>query len=143
MRVITTGIDAKGRSCLLSDVEYSSDMQLARAGVEFAVLGGTTENVPPARPAGDGTDLDLGVGPGLTRWVVVRYEPHLFYEMHHTDTIDFDFIAEGTVVLGLDDGEHELKAGDAAIVTGVDHTWRAGPEGTLLSIFQVGTPPRA
>jgi quercetin dioxygenase-like cupin family protein len=60
--------------------------------------------------------------------------------MHHTDTIDFDTVVEGSAVLILDDGRHVLEAGDVAVVTGVDHGWEAGPEGTVFAFVFLGTP---
>jgi mannose-6-phosphate isomerase-like protein (cupin superfamily) len=45
--------------------------------------------------------------------------------MHATDTVDFDFVIEGEVVLGLGDGtEVALKAGDAVVQNGTRHRWR-------------------
>jgi hypothetical protein len=35
-----------------------------------------------------------------------------------------------------------LSAGDCAVVAGVDHAWRTGPEGCTTSIVIVGTPRR-
>jgi mannose-6-phosphate isomerase-like protein (cupin superfamily) len=45
--------------------------------------------------------------------------------MHTTDTVDFDVVVSGEVVLELDDGaEVILKAGDCAIQNGTRHAWR-------------------
>ena len=63
--------------------------------------------------------------------------------MHHTDTVDFDLVLEGTVELLLDDGAHLLSSGDHAVVTGVDHAWRAGSEGCVLSAVALGSSERA
>jgi hypothetical protein len=41
----------------------------------------------------------------------------------------------------LDDGGHPLVAGDSAVVTGVDHGWRAGPEGCRLTVMTFGVSP--
>lgn len=44
--------------------------------------------------------------------------------MHTTDTVDFDVILSGEVVLELDDGaEVLLKAGDCVIQNGTRHAW--------------------
>ena len=61
-------------------------------------------------------------------------------EMHYTDTIDCHTIVAGSIDLILDDGPHHLDVGDAAVVAGVDHGWRAGPAGATLSIVILGTP---
>jgi quercetin dioxygenase-like cupin family protein len=44
--------------------------------------------------------------------------------MHTTDTVDFDVVISGEVVLELDDGaEVLLKAGDCVIQNGTRHAW--------------------
>ncbi|MCT7661626.1 cupin domain-containing protein [Mycobacterium deserti] len=45
--------------------------------------------------------------------------------MHTTDTIDFEVVLEGTVVLELDDGaEVTLRAGDTVVQNGTRHRWK-------------------
>jgi len=45
--------------------------------------------------------------------------------MHTTDTVDFDVVISGEVVLELDDGGTVLlKAGDCVIQNGTRHAWR-------------------
>ncbi len=34
-----------------------------------------------------------------------------------------------------------LVAGDLVVLAGVDHAWRAGPDGARLSAVLIGTPP--
>ena len=63
--------------------------------------------------------------------------------MHYTDTIDCHTVIAGSVDLILDDGAHRLAAGDCVMVTGVDHAWKAGPDGCTTSILLIGTPPPA
>jgi len=44
--------------------------------------------------------------------------------MHTTDTVDFDIVVFGEVVMELDDGaEVVLKAGDCVIQNGTRHAW--------------------
>ena len=59
--------------------------------------------------------------------------------MHHTDTIDYDIVLAGSVELILDDGAHLLGPGDCVVITGVDHAWRAGPDGVILSVALIGS----
>jgi quercetin dioxygenase-like cupin family protein len=61
--------------------------------------------------------------------------------MHHTDTVDFDTVLSGSVELTLGDGMHQLAAGDSVVMTGVDHAWRAGPEGCRLNVMSIGVLP--
>ena len=57
--------------------------------------------------------------------------------MHATDTIDFEVVLEGTIVLELDDGaEVTLHAGDTVVQNGTRHRWKnpgdhPGPDGTV------------
>lgn len=139
MRQIVTGVDADGRSCVVSESELTFDT--AGPGVAVDLVFETSESPPPPRQPGPAGLLDLGVAPGLARWMVVEYEPSAEFAMHHTDTVDFDIVLGGSVDLILDDGIHPLTTGDCVAVTGVDHGWRAGPDGCILSVVLLGTPP--
>ena len=60
--------------------------------------------------------------------------------MHTTDTVDFDIVVFGEVVLELDDGaEVVLKAGDCVIQNGTRHAWhnRSG-EKCVIAFSLVG-----
>ena len=60
--------------------------------------------------------------------------------MHTTDTVDFDVVVFGEVVLELDDGaEVVLKAGDCVIQNGTRHAWhnRSG-EKCMIAFSLVG-----
>lgn len=107
-------------------------------GLAAAHLYMTVDSPPPPRPSGSGELVDLGVGPGLATWNLWHWSPGGEYQMHHTDTVDFDTVLDGSVVLILDDGEHPLEAGDHLVVTGVDHGWRAGAEGCTLVAIALG-----
>jgi hypothetical protein len=65
-------------------------------------------------------------------------EPNGEAPMHHTDTIDLDTVVSGSIELVLDDGAHAMGVGDCAVVTGVDHAWRAGPEGCVFAAAMIG-----
>jgi quercetin dioxygenase-like cupin family protein len=83
--------------------------------------------------------FDLGVAPGLVEWRIIEHAPNMVAPMHQTDTIDFDMVLEGNVELGLDDGAHHLSPGDCVVITGVDHSWTAGPAGCRLSVTSLGS----
>ena len=72
--------------------------------------------------------------------MVVELGPGSEAPMHHTDTLDLQTVLSGSVELLLDDGAHRLEQGDLVVLTGVDHAWRAGPDGCRLSAVLVGTP---
>ena len=60
--------------------------------------------------------------------------------MHTTDTIDFEVVLEGTVVLELDDGaEVTLHPGDTVVQNGTRHRWRNdGDTPARLALFICG-----
>lgn len=60
--------------------------------------------------------------------------------MHTTDTIDFEYVISGRVVLELDDGEtRELGPGDTVVQNGTRHAWRNPfEEPCRIVLFLVG-----
>jgi quercetin dioxygenase-like cupin family protein len=140
VRKLITGADSSGHSCIVEEAPLTFEPSGA-AGVSSAVLAATPSVPPPSRPPGRANTNDLGVAPGRVSWVVVEYEPNLEIPVHNTDTIDFDIVLEGSVEVGLDDGTHLLEPGDLMVVNGVDHSWKAGPDGCRISVMLIGTPP--
>ncbi len=140
VRNLITGIDSSGHSCTVEETVVTLEPAGA-AGISSAFLSATSSASPPSRPPGRANTNDLGVGPGRVSWVVVEYEPNLYFPMHNTDTIDFDIVLEGSVEVGLDDGLHLLESGDLIVMNGVDHSWTAGPAGCKISVTMIGTPP--
>ena len=142
MRRLIAGLDANGRSCVVKETRMDHAVGGAdREGVAVRSLYQTTTAPLPSRPPGRSEFRDLAVRPGCTQWLVSRWGPHERAAPHHTDTLDFDLVVAGTMELILDDGAHLLEPGDCAVITGVDHGWRAGPEGCTLSVVLVGSPP--
>lgn len=139
MRRLVTGVDDDGRSCIVDESPIVA--QEASEG-HNATSVYTTESTPPLSPqAGNAAFYDLGLPPGLLNWQIVEHKPNMVAPMHQTDSVDFDLILEGSTELGLDDGMHLLEPGDCVIITGVDHSWKAGPTGCRLSVTSIGTLP--
>lgn len=137
-RLLIAGVDAVGRSCAAQDGPVTLNGFPGFEGILFSVLY-ATESAPALSAGGRSADiLDLGVPPGTVNWKIIDYGPGVAFSMHHTDTVDLDLVLSGSVDLILDDGPHPLQAGDTAVVTGVDHAWRTGPEGCRLSVMSVG-----
>jgi quercetin dioxygenase-like cupin family protein len=74
-------------------------------------------------------------------WKLWDSSPGISTGLHRTDTIDNDTVLSGEIVLVLDDGEVELHTGDCVVLPGVMHAWRAGPNGSRLSVIQFGIEP--
>ena len=60
--------------------------------------------------------------------------------MHTTETVDFDVVVFGEVVMELDDGaEVVLKAGDCVIQNGTRHAWHnRSSERAVIAFALVG-----
>ena len=137
MRHLRTGVDASGRSCVLEE----ADLGAVGADPALVDIYSTNDAPPGPRPHGNGSFLDLGVAPGCTRWTVVHWPAGTSYGMHHTETIDYDIVLAGSVELTLGDGVHPLEAGDCVVIAGIDHAWRAGPQGASMSVTLLGSTP--
>jgi mannose-6-phosphate isomerase-like protein (cupin superfamily) len=170
VRRVVTGHDASGRSVFVSDDTVPPDEPLLLPGAEFHQLWGGDEtprfpddgakpayrtyfppvggfrfglfSIPPGAAA-PLPDLDVEAGladaeaklPGL-----LGYMDPADPGMHTTDTIDFEVVLEGTVVLELDDGaEVTLQPGDTVVQNGTRHRWRNPGEATArLALFISG-----
>ena len=136
--IYVTGVDADGHSCVTREEELTLEARGQGLGTaEIYRLA----HAPRSRPEGPAHLVDLGVGPGGVNWGVVSFDPGREASVHHTDTVDFDLVLDGSIELLLDTTTVELRPGDAVVVTGVDHGWRAGPDGARMSVLSLGTPP--
>src|SRR4051794_8974440 len=98
--------------------------------------------VPPAGTApAEGVDAEAGMAeieqklPGL----MSHMEPQ-DPGMHTTDTIDFEVVLSGEVVLELDDGAQvTLREGDTVVQNGTRHRWsNTGSVPAVLAVFICG-----
>ena len=150
MRTLITGIDAEGRSCVVSDGEVATSAVPGIPGVLNAVVYQTTESPPPARSPALAENVDVQLPAGLLRLMVVDHEAHepshgltTATKLHNTDALDIVYVIEGDADLVLEDGTHALGRGECVITPGTDHAWRSGPEGVRFLVFSLGTPPPA
>jgi quercetin dioxygenase-like cupin family protein len=142
MRLLITGVDAAGRSCAAQDAPLALQGDASLDGILYSVVYATPSLPSISTGGGRVADtLDLAVPAGAMRWTVIEYPPGAGFSLHHTDTVDLDVVLSGSVDLILDDGAHPLAPGDSAVVTGVDHGWRAGPEGCRISVLTIGASP--
>jgi quercetin dioxygenase-like cupin family protein len=140
MRVLITGVDDQGRSCVVDEAKPAV-APYESAGITVAYVG-STESCPPApRPPGNAELVDLAAAPGVARWSFVYFPPGATTPFHHTDSVDFDVVLEGSVDLLLDDGAHRLGPGDGVVMKGVDHGWETHEEGCHMSVVVIGSPP--
>jgi hypothetical protein len=148
VRTLITGIDAEGRSCVVGDTDIVAAPVDDIPGLTMASLYATNQS-PPARPPALADSIDVKLAPGLLRWMVIGHEPHATHRatvattMHHSDTLDFVYVQEGSAELILQDGVHDVGIGDCVVTPGIDHAWKAGARGCRLIVVSIGTPPRA
>jgi len=141
-RLLITGVDESGRSCAARDEPVTPQGDAGPGGLLYSVLYAAPTLPPISTGGGRVADLlDLVVPPGALRWTMIEYAPDAEFALHHTDTVDFDVVLSGSVDLILGDGAHPLAAGDSAVLTGVDHAWRAGPQGCRLAVMTIGAEP--
>jgi quercetin dioxygenase-like cupin family protein len=162
VRRVVTGHDGAGRAVFLSDgpPPATAEMETGIGVSDLIWIDG-----PPAGAAAGG-DPDgprlLEPPPGGYVWRVVRIpvsppgtpedmqwlrvsgEDESAPGMHATDTLDFMVVLDGQVVLGLDDGEYVLGAGDTVVQRGTRHRWKViGDRPCTWSVVMVRPAPGA
>jgi hypothetical protein len=147
MRKLITGVDTDGRSCLLDVIEVTP-VRVEGHGVDVERIYATTESPPRGGAPAAGRNVDVGLAPGLLRWLVVEHPPESERRgpttagtIHHADTLDLVFVHEGGGELMLQDGAHPVGAGDLIVMPGVDHAMKPGPDGCRIVVVSVGTAP--
>jgi mannose-6-phosphate isomerase-like protein (cupin superfamily) len=164
VRRVVTGHDASGKSVFVSDEavapqpltgfhrlwggdetpQFPDDGRMPDNHLYFPPIGGFRFgmfSIPPDRVAGSDIDAAAGLtdveaeAPGL-----LRYMDPSDPGMHTTDTIDFEVVLEGTVILELDGGaEVALNPGDTVVQNGTRHRWKNGGDTTArLAVFMCG-----
>ena len=141
MRVLIAGVDADGKTCVVSRDALAIDE--VAPGFAMGIPYATTSSPPPPRPPGAAQLIDQFLPTGHARWIVIDYGPNSRTPVHHTDTLDLQTVLSGTIDLILDDGVHHLEAGDMIVMPGVDHAWKACPDGCRITAVLIGTPPPA
>jgi mannose-6-phosphate isomerase-like protein (cupin superfamily) len=148
MRLLITGLDDAGRSCIVEETDVDPTAIEGLPGTAVATLFATRESPPPPCEPGLGTSLEDRLAPGLVHWFVVTHAPRTgtdaetpATQLHHRNAIDLVVMLEGTGDLILGDGVHPVRAGDCIVMPGTDHGLRPGPDGCRLMSFAVGTPP--
>lgn len=151
VRRIVTGVNADGRSCILSDtrlptaavaagepvraVLWATDAAPAsNAGASDPVPDGVHVRIPPAHRGGSVFRIvDFppeqgapGLGPDELRRRGAKTTPDRSARhpgFHATDTVDYAICLEGEIWAILDEGETLMRAGDVMIQRGTHHAW--------------------
>jgi len=174
VRRVVTGHDAADKAIFVSDQQVDPITLGLLPGAEFHRLWGADETPTfpddgaepsgptyfPAvggfrfgffslPPAGTRTpdDVDLNQAVAEVEAALPGMLSHMEPDepgMHTTDTIDFEVVVSGEVVLELDDGvEKLLGPGDTVVQNGTRHRWEnRGPEPVVIAVFMVGAHRR-
>jgi mannose-6-phosphate isomerase-like protein (cupin superfamily) len=170
MQCMVTGQNKSGKSVIVSHAPITSVTVAMMPGYEFYRLWGSdsmpalpSDGTPPPQPQFFPPKNGFRFGmftlpPATSASTQPSPTPALLEEMeqklpgalqvleadhpgmHTTDTVDFDIVIFGEVVLELDDGaEVVLKAGDCVIQNGTRHAWhnRSG-EKCVIAFSLVG-----
>jgi mannose-6-phosphate isomerase-like protein (cupin superfamily) len=150
VRKVITGVDAEGRSCVVSEEAVAPSTVEGISTVVVAHLFATQESPPAPRPPANGPTVDVQLAPGFVRWMVVEHRAHEDSDadgtpgaMHHSNTVDLIYVLEGTAEFVLEDGAHSIGPGDCIVEPGVDHAMVPGSRGCRLLVVSIGTPPPA
>jgi mannose-6-phosphate isomerase-like protein (cupin superfamily) len=175
VRRVVTGHDGKGKAVFASDEDVAPLTMALLPGAEFHRVWGGDEPPAfpddgslPAQPAyfppvggfrfgfftvapeGSVPPADVDVAAGMAEveaklpGMLAHMEPDA-PGMHTTDTIDFEVVISGEVVLELDDGaEKVLRPGDTVVQNGTRHRWvNRGTEPAVMAVVLIGAHRRS
>jgi mannose-6-phosphate isomerase-like protein (cupin superfamily) len=125
VRRVVTGSDADGRSYVVTEerVPATGVAKLFRTSAENP-LGPGISGDHRIRSA---ETINLDVRPGgseLMFWTVPPSTSAAKPTWHRTESLDYDMILSGELILMLDKGEVTLHAGDVVIQRNTHHAWR-------------------
>lgn len=143
-RFVVIGVGEDGRSKVVEVRDIAAGMTPRLPGVAWNCAWSTTQQppeIPWPRRGQDAEWMDIELPPGATRWALFTFEPGLTTPLHHTATLDYDVVLEGEVILGLDEGEILLRAGDCLMMPATMHSWRTGDKGCTISVVYTGLEP--
>lgn len=146
VRRVVTGIDTAGRHVITGDGAAPNTIETDTVAVsEVLWIDG------PLLSIGDSPDKDnsgfalepppggasarvirmpgipVGADPDTT-WLRVAGDDAATPGMHATDTLDLMVVLEGSVVMGLEDGERTIGPGEFVVQRGTLHRWRPADE---------------
>jgi mannose-6-phosphate isomerase-like protein (cupin superfamily) len=170
VRRVVTGHDGNGKAAFASDEHVDPVTVALVPGAEFHLLWGADRaprfpddgsptaqptyfpplggyrfgffTLPPAQSSIP-PDLDLEAALAEMETKLPGMLAHMEPEnpgMHTTDTIDFEVVLSGEVVLELDDGaEKSLRPGDTVVQNGTRHRWsNRGTEPAVVAVILLG-----
>jgi quercetin dioxygenase-like cupin family protein len=136
-RRIVTGHDASGKSVVLSDGPNPKILDVGTAAFHEVWI---TDRTPAPIAASEPEPTDRPVRtPPPPNGVTVRFTemaPGAEAPMHRTESVDVGVVLEGETWLLLDDGSETLmRAGDAVVQRGTNHSWANRSDRPVRMVF--------
>jgi quercetin dioxygenase-like cupin family protein len=146
VRRVVTGIDAAGRHVITEDGAAPNAIETETVAVSEVLwidgpLLSMTDSPDKANsgfalePPPGGASARVIRMPGIpagadpdTTWLRVAGDDPATPGMHATDTLDLMVVLEGSVVMGLEDGERTIGPGEFVVQRGTLHRWRPADE---------------
>jgi len=132
VRRIVTGVNAAGRSYLVSNDPIDGSGFARIWEVDPKQVGGWIARIDPAQAA-----ASIEPPPGASRWVIASIPPDSGSRtpaqqipgideqgFHTTRTVDYDIVLDGRLTLVLDEDSVELETGDLVVQQATRHAWR-------------------
>jgi mannose-6-phosphate isomerase-like protein (cupin superfamily) len=166
VRRVVTGVNDRGRSCVVADGATPAHASNVRADFDEMWILDALPPDPgdPRDPVADLGAVRLKPPAGGITWRVVTYPPGMgdpdrpppaltniegggAYEhgdprWHTTHSVDFAVVISGELVLGLDEEEVQLRAGDCVVQRGTRHAWfNRGSEPCVVSFVLISADP--
>lgn len=126
VRRIITGHNAKGRSYIVTDDRITGGAfpSLFKATLELPLGAGPSDESAGVRPT-DAPQLEPALGGSSFHFVTLPPTPRGARPgWHRTETLDYNILMGGDLVLMLDEGETTLHPGDVVIQRNTLHAWR-------------------
>lgn len=146
VRRVVTGVDTNGRHVITDDgaapntivtdtVAVSEVLWLDNLQPSITDVPDKTDSGFALEPPPGGASARIIRMPGIpagadpdSTWLRVAGDSDELPGMHATDTLDLMVVLEGSVVMGLEDGERIIGPGEFVIQRGTAHRWRPADE---------------
>lgn len=149
-RRVVTGMDAVGRSTIVSDgpvpvaarASYPPELVAQAPFLRFVSVANVlwiADGVPvdladPRDPVERGVPAEDGAPENGVIAGIMRYEPGLEFPMHATRSLDVVIVVSGALELKLDAGSTVVRAGDVVVQRGTRHSWKVvGAEPAVIA----------
>jgi hypothetical protein len=127
-RRIVTGVNALGKSIVVSDGSVPKDATWSEPGIgsggDLWIANCVPIDITDQSDPLVGYTLQTWPSPGGVIARMITWEPGFKYPMHRSDTIDFVFIISGKLELILEEGVAVLRPGETVVQCGTNHAWR-------------------